>query len=70
MVRTTHKEKGHLSDRVMYHVKFASDMLLNSSKSDNAVTGFVKIPTCLSVMEGDTCANTTNVKVLTMFSTI
>ena len=59
MVRTTQKEKGHLSDRVVYHVKFASEMLLNPVNDPS----YVKIPTRLSATEGDTRANTTNVKV-------
>ena len=63
MVRTTQKEKGHLSDRVVYHVKFASEMLLNPVKSEDNDPSYVKIPTRLSATEGDTRANTTNVKV-------
>jgi hypothetical protein len=63
MVRTTQKEKGHLSDWVVYHVKFVSEMLLNPVKSEDNDPSFVKIPRCLSATEGDTRANTTNVNV-------
>jgi hypothetical protein len=63
MVRTTQKEKGHLSERVVYHVKFASEMLLNPVKSEDNKSGYIKIPTRLSATEGDTRTNTTNVKV-------